>query len=202
MLKRLAEKMGLSESDIGIFLESTETSPHVKRADYIQLSHDLFSMISEWQHLAILELVYVKGFKAEPEWIGRKLGMPPSDARDTLDRLFRLGFLKRDSKNQVVSGSGSHTTLGSAPTSVALRHFQASILQMGIDALENIAPEFRDQSGMTMAIRRSDLPLAKSMIKNFRRSFCRKMQSSPDKPFDDVYQLCISFFQLTKGAES
>lgn len=61
--------------------------------DYLQVSIDTCSVISDWYHYAILELTYVSGFKANPNWIVKKLSITVEESKSAVERLKRLGLL-------------------------------------------------------------------------------------------------------------
>ena len=191
LISRLAPYLELSPTDLEKF-----TSPK-QDISFQQLTIDTFQMISDWYHYAILELMTVEGFENSPKWIAGKLGIKPAEAQAAVERLLRLEMLSLDEEGNLVNTSGNHTTVGNEFTAIAFRKLQKQILDQSKVALEEVPIEFRDQSSMTMAISSSLLPEAKKMLKDFRRNFCSDLQKR-DISRDEVYQLSMSFFPVTK----
>lgn len=165
-------------------------------SEYQKLALETFRVVSDWCHYAILELVEVKGFKSDYQWVSRKLGISRAEAVDAVDRLHRLGFLKTTQDGQWINQHGNNTTVGNKFTDSAFRKLQSQLLLQAQRALEELPIDVRDQTSMTMAIDQKDLSAAKDKIKKFRRQFCRSLQKKKDKTH--VYQLSISFFPVSK----
>ena len=188
--RRLAERIGLpppkSESPSG------EEGP---LAEATGLTADAFAVISDWYHFAIFELVTVEAFQPKPRWIARALGITINEVHIAVERLFRLGLLRRDDEGRWRQGAPLITTATNPFSTIGFRNLQAQVLQKALRALEEIPMERRDQSSMTLAIPAHRLPEAKERIRRFRRSFCSALQSEGER--DSVYQLSISFYPLT-----
>lgn len=167
----------------------------VGRADYRRLAEDSFTVLANWYHYAILELTKIDGFESNSAWIARKLGLTRAEASEAIARLKRLGFLEEEANGRLHDVSGNVTTVGHEFTNVAFKNMQRQVLQQALAALETDYNQ-RDQSSMTMAIDSSKLPQAKQMLKKFRRDLSKFLESGPCR--DDVYQLSLSLFPLTK----
>jgi uncharacterized protein (TIGR02147 family) len=160
-----------------------------------ELSHDAFQVIADWYHYAIFELVTLKDFRPNARWIARRLGLTASEVSIAVERLFRLGLLRRGTNGQWKQGSPLITTTGNSFSTLAFRRLQTQVLRAALDAMETVPLEARDQSSMTMAISSARLEEAKDRIKRFRRSFCAWLQQDSER--DAVYQIGISFYPVT-----
>ncbi len=182
-----AKPHGNSNSDY----KETEQTP------YAQLALDSFYIISEWYHYGILQLLRTKGFKNNPQWIAKRLGINSIQAKLAVERLIRVGILERNSKGQlrdVTGGSTSH--LVNNFTNEELRSFQIKALEKATGTMREVPVTLRDNTSMTMAISKKALPFAKKEITKFRRELTKKLESYATP--DEVYQLAISFTPLTK----
>ena len=159
-----------------------------------KLTLDAFQAIADWYHMAILELVAIRGFQSDPRWIARALGISPTEAAVAIERLLRLGLLETGKSGQLRAGVAS-TTLGAADSAAALRSMQKQVLELAIKALEHTPIEDRDQSTMTFAASMARLPAAKEMIKNFRRDLTTFLESR--SPREEVFHLSISLYPVT-----
>jgi len=159
-------------------------------------SIDVFTAISEWYHMAILQLFKLKEFKSEPRWIARRLGVHVEEIKDAMARLERIGLIEpvKDGGWNLITDQV--TTLSTPFTYPAFRKYQKQILEQAIEALEEVPIEKRDQSSMVMRFPVKRIQEAKEDLKNFRRSFCAKYEN--DQTCDEVYQLSLSFFPVTE----
>ena len=84
--------------------------------NYGELQIDIFNLISDWHHYAILSLGDIKPNRANPKWISAQLGITLRDASNAFDRLLRLGLIKK--KN------GFNAVRNSRVTGSLMLHFQ------------------------------------------------------------------------------
>jgi uncharacterized protein (TIGR02147 family) len=188
---RLAIKIGLSNEDLATF---SAMSGSTQDQAYAPHPLETFQLISDWQHYAILELFKLKKFEVSIVSISEKLAIPQKEAKRSLDRLVRAGFLK--SQNGVLSLTDtSSTSLTGVATSKAHREHQKQILEGAVSALDHIPIEIRSQSSMTFAIDTQKLELAKALIKKFRRQMGRLLSESEN--LNEVYQLSVSLYPVT-----
>ncbi len=155
------------------------------------LQSDIFQMIADWSHFAVLELFELRDYQPDTKWMGRKLGLSPFEISLALERLVRIGLLEpKDSFYKVTKKNLS--TLGLESTNSALRSLQKQILLKSIEALECMPIEVRDQSTLTIALPKKALPELKKRITQFRRDMNSWISEMKNK--DEVYQLTISLF--------
>ncbi len=202
-IEKLGLAMGMALSEIEQFqssqkLERAKQSLAQISRSFQQISVDQFSLIADWYHYAILELMKVKGFKQDPRWIAKKLNVSHVEVKAAIERLVRLGLIKINEENEWLDTSGGFSTsiVDSKFTDAASRRLQKQILEMSIKALEALSPAVRSHTSMTMAINSKDLDKANEKIKTFRREMSELLENS--KSNDDVYQLSISFYPLTQ----
>jgi uncharacterized protein (TIGR02147 family) len=163
-----------------------------------ELSIDLFRVIADWYHSAILELTFEKNFKADPRWISQELDISITEAKLALERLLKLGLLEEKS-GRVSKSQERFTTADKHLTNAALKRNQKQILEKAIYSLENDPIEERSHSSMTMAIDPKNLPAAKKLISQFNRSLCDLLESGEQQR---VYNLGISLYPVQKKNKS
>lgn len=203
MKERLGLKLGLSLEQLAKIKAkphgNSKLKPHRQAAGkpFHQVTIDIFNIISEPYHYALMELIKTHDFQSNSRWIASRLGITASEVNIAVERLERTGLLYRDEKGQLLDVTGGFSTdIRAGLSSLAQRRFQIRSLQAAMNAVESIPPFDRDNTSMTMAVHANDLPKARHMIKEFRRSFCARMESNPN--LDEVYQLTISFIPITK----
>lgn len=205
MTRKLCERIGgalnMSPEQIDAFSakphgNSQKSAQEVLEENYRQLALDSFYIISEWYHYGILQLIKTKGFKNNPTWIAKRLGIQEEQVKIAIERLMRLGVLEEGKNGKLIDNTKGNTShLKSDFTNHQLKNFQINALEKGITALKEIPIELRDNTSMTMAISKKALPFAKEEIKKFRRQLTKKLEAF-DEP-DEVYQLAISLTPLT-----
>lgn len=163
-------------------------------SQFVELPEEHFTLLSEWSHFAILELISTHNFKGDARWIARRLGLPIEEVKQSIDRLQKCGYLKVSPRGKWQDLAGEVSTVHFVGSSQAQRKFQHQMLNKSLVALEEVPLEKRDHSGVTMAISSELVPQAKEMIRKFRRDLCTLLQSKPKR--DAVYQLTVSLFPL------
>lgn len=120
------------------------------------------------------------------------------EVKDALERLIRLGFLKKNASGRLeCTGVAYHTTDGVTDVALQRAHFQN--LELARESLEQDTIENRDFTAMTMAIDPDRLPEAKRRIRDFRSELCRFLESGKRK---EVFKLCMQLIPLTKKEEA
>lgn len=187
-------------------LNQTNSKPSRKPLDdgvdgeFHILEIDRFKTLSQWHHIAILDLTEVKGFRSDVKWIARKLGITTFLVNTALERLERLGLIE----NKNGQWCKTHSKLmmpGTAPER-AVREFHCQMMRKALEAHEqasNTGYEKRDFTGTTMAINPALVPEAKKRIAKFRRQLM-KFLSQGD--CTSLYQLNVQLFCLAEADES
>jgi len=165
-----------------------------RQPEYSLLTADQFSVVADWYHFAILSLVKTVDFQRDPVWIANRLGIPKSRAKEAFARLLRLGLIRQNEDGRWAQTQGQLTTTPEQ-NAEAIRRSHSQKLRMAMRALHEVPVEQRDISSMTMAIDRSKVPLAKQLLKNYRRRLCELMEEGTP---NEVYQLTLAFIPVTK----
>lgn len=59
------------------------------------LKEDHFKIISDWYHFAIVELMTTQNFRSDLIWISKKLNITLIESTEAIERLTRLGLIKK-----------------------------------------------------------------------------------------------------------
>ncbi len=188
LLEKVAERLGLSPNEKIALLPQK-----IKSEDsYETLAEDNFSLIAEGAHIAFLCLMETKNFRSDLSWIAKRLGISTVEARAVALRLERLGLIQKERTKWKRTENG-HKTTNDIP-SAALRRSHKETLNLAIAALDSIPVEERDISSMTMAIDPTKLPLAKSLIREFRYRLADLLESGNQS---EVYHLNVQLIPVT-----
>jgi len=198
MTQRLGLALGLSPSDLSEFNETKTVDFDTPRSpDFQQLTLDTYAIISDWYHYAILELMKVKGFKTSSSWIAKALGISKSETNVAVERLIRVGLIRKAKDGKWLDTSGGFSTnINENLTSAASKKLQKQTLELSVKALEEISVEIRNHTSMTMALNPKSLPEATEKIRRFRRSLTHFLEN--DGQPTEVYNLAISLYPLTQ----
>lgn len=155
-----------------------------------------FEAIGGWQYYAIRELVHLRDFKEDAQWIAKRLGgkITASEAREALDRLLQLGMLERDPHGRLRHTS-RHIQTTKDIADLGIKTFHINCLEQAKQSIWEVEPELRQISGCTFAIKKSHLKTAKNLIREFQMKMCELLENPKA---DDVYQLEVAFFPLTR----
>lgn len=209
----IARKLGLSNEELSYFHDLVELSQaktenlrevikyrltkYEENKSYRTIQEDVFKIISDWFHYAILELTYTKDFKSDPVWIARRLGIPPHDARLAIERMLNLELLEETTKS--LEKTEVNIASSNEIPSAAIRKFTSQLLEKAVIALDEQSVEKRDFGTMTMAIDPKKIPEAKKMIRKFRRELTGYLEAG-DRT--EVYALCTQFFSLSTNSKT
>lgn len=205
----LARKLKLSSDEVSYFHDLVELSQaksenlkeviryrltkYKENQSYQILQQDIFKIISDWYHYAILELTFTEDFKYDVDWISKRLDISPSEVRKAIERLISFELLEE------ANGSVKKTSVNIATTqdlpSAAIRKATKQHLALSSNALEEQPVETRDFGTMTMAIDPKKIPQAKKMIRAFRRDLSEFLETG-DRT--EVYSFCTQLISLTK----
>jgi uncharacterized protein (TIGR02147 family) len=192
---RLAAALGLPIEEIEALRQSHQGS----ESNNVQtLTLDAFACISEWYHLAILELIRTKSFQPNPAWVARSLGLNRSQVNTAIERLQRVGLLRVEKDGSWIdcSANGKLTAIHESLTNAAAMLNQKRILELGIQAINEVPVDRRNNTAMTIAVDSADLPEARRRIQKFRRELANFFEKSSSP--EHVYHLAIALYPLTK----
>lgn len=195
MATRIGSALGLPSEKIAKLSNSRKNSDR----EFQQITLDTFAAISDWYHYAILELTYTRSFKPDLSWIARRLGITKSEANIATERLTRLGLLGEDENGKWLdqSENGQLTHLAKNISSSATKKYQSQLLELSKKSIYEVDLQKRNHTSMTLKFKDEDMAAAVEAIAKFRRGFEKKFGVSSEA--DEVYQLQISLFPLTKN---
>lgn len=160
------------------------------------ISMEVFRMVADWQHFALLSLVTTKGFKEDSTWISKRLGISTTEAKQALQRLLDLGLLKKSAQGEwVVSEPNIQTVHDQAEAAVRENHRQH--LTKAAQGLSSVPLDLREFNNLSVCMSLAQTPKAKQRIREFLDSFNEEFDLSKS---DEVFQLNVQFYPLTTVA--
>ncbi len=174
-LKKLALKLGVQPN-----------------AEFNALTKPNYTVIADWYHYAILELITLPKFTPSFAHIATALGITQIQAKMALERLLELQLLKKSKGDRYELTHRNNSNINNELALVARKNMQRQLLELALRALDEVPLTERDHSSMTMAIDSRRLTEARERIKKFRRELCDFLQASPNK--DSVYTLSVALY--------
>lgn len=177
-------------------------SSHRYRAEeeeFAALAMDQFEAISNWYHLAILDLTFLKQFKPEVKWIASSLGITTVEAREAIERLSRLGLL--DTREKRWKKSKRKIVVPTSRSVDAVRAFHRQMISKALaelDRTDSASFARREISGYTVTVDPRKIPEARKLIARFQ---ARLAEFLMDGEPSDLYQINVQFFSLLKKKE-
>jgi uncharacterized protein (TIGR02147 family) len=176
--------------------------PSINSSERKRLENEIFTAMSEWQHMAILQLVRVDGYRSRGwrkglKWFSARLGLTEALIKMSLDRLVALDMLKYEN-GRYHRLRETFTTANKLVSTPALRQMQKAFRLKAIESLEGDPIEKRSMTSMTMAIDPAKLRDARDLIDKFESDLSEFLEAEKR---ERVYQLTISLFPLDRGDE-
>lgn len=160
---------------------------------YQRISNDIFYLLRDWQHFAILNLIETKNFKSDPQWIAKRLGIQVLDVNLSLERLKRCELI--EIKNKKIKATHKNISTSDQSVNHALRHAHRDTLEQAILAIDEVDIKWRDISSMVVPVNIDKITEAKKLIKSFRRKLAEVLESGNKT---EVYNLNIQLVPVTK----
>lgn len=180
-------------------IASTRIQGATAMADYKILKDDEFSVIAQWYHLAILELLKPEAKDLTTDVIAHRLGINKLLVEEAVDRMERLELIERTAQGLLLRSVKGVVTSDKIPSEAIRSHHQQVLGKAG-EALSNQPLTERDFTSMTVAFDRRLVPEVKNLIERFKSDFLNLVESmQADK--QDVYALGIQLFNLTPAPQ-
>jgi len=161
------------------------------------VNDDVFHLVSEWYYFAILTLFETKDFHWNSLWIAKRLGITRTQVKVAMDRLLRMGLVKKENGRFICSND--HICTGGVP-SAAVRQYHRQMLNKALQALDFQPVQERDFSGVGFACDPRDVEAIRREISEFEQNLAAKYKKS--RGGSDVYHVEIALFRLSNGDAS
>lgn len=187
-LESLALKLSWSQRQLETALENINLLEDTTES---LLAEDRFSMIADWIHLAILNLVKIPGIKVAS--LSDRLGLSSEICEQALERLIRLEFLEIK-EGFLIRKEPSFGTSRDVP-SLAIRNFHFKNLQKAQDVLEDVPVEQRDFLTVAVPTNLKQVQKLKKLIQEFRKEAMQVLDTPEPQ---EVYFLNVQLYPVTQ----
>lgn len=157
------------------------------------LNIDLFRVVSDWYHLALVELLKIQS-DHEPKHLAKILGIQEIEVKQAFERLIRLELISLKTKNYYEVKSELIFATDGIPSS-AIRKYHKQILEKAIHSIEGQSIDKRYLSTSLASVRLDSIPIIRDKIKQFREEMIQEF--GVGKNGEDIVALSIQLFSLT-----
>ncbi len=207
-IERLGKRLRLAQDEIDACVRHAEherdgeprLDDHARVHEIETLSQYAAAIVTQWEHLALLELTHVRGFQPDVGWIARVLGLETDAVTLALNRLMHLGLLEMQDERTWLDVSGPTVFRGGAGDPSAFGAAAARALLERVSALaparsaRNDLPQ--EHSATTLAVSTRRLPEAITRLHAAHAEIAALLEA--DSPRDEVYRLETRLFPLTR----
>lgn len=211
---RIARNLELCEGERGRFLDLVECaygrSPARRTMAALRfemserkpavgtLELDVFALMGQWIHLALLECLKIKSVRGDPRSLAKFLAVTPAETADALGRLARFGFVTKRGECYERADPGTFATPNDIP-SAAIRQFHVQILERALSAVKTLPPDARENQALVLQMKTTDLPALKQEIRAFVQNVDAVFAQTPSP--DAVMCVAVQLFPLATGKD-
>jgi uncharacterized protein (TIGR02147 family) len=159
-------------------------------------AQDTASLIADWHHYAILELVRLRDFRPDTRWIARVLGISADEVNIALHRLLRFGLLEMTASGKWIDRSGDTATSLAGFAHAAVRGLMEQVRSVTANLMQSLPTESYAYSATTLAVDTAAVSTARAMIHRMQNELLTFLSQGAQR--DDVYHLEIAFVPVTR----
>jgi len=168
-----------------------------KGKDYVEISDEVFRLISSPLALILQECIKLKGFQEDPTWIKERLMLFDTLAPESITKIFEslieVGLIER--KDGKLHPQKIHYKTPADVSSEALKDYYEASLAMNKKAVREIPREERHLNSVTLCCDVNKLTKLKETI----HQFSRRLLDEFDQPEGEiVYQVHVQLIPHTK----
>ena len=145
--KRTISEQMMEKSLIALNIPMNKINKILKRngaheIHYENINEDVFLVLSDWHHFAILELITTADFEHSVEFIAGRFQLSHEVVEDALNRLERLGFLTRN-QGEFILTKTNYSWFNRESSTAAKQLYQEKLLYKSLEALKEIPFEIK-----------------------------------------------------------
>lgn len=167
-----------------------------KKIPVKKIKTDESKIISNWHHLAILELFNLRNFKLNIKYVQDNLNIPKEAALDAIKRLKKLEWI-RNINSEWITEEAFRSFTSQVP-SEAIRNYHKSIIKEATNAIDKQTIHERNLQSLILSISKEQIPEAFAELEKFCIDFNQKYSAQKNNG-EKIYALAIQFFNLGKN---
>lgn len=158
---------------------------------------DQFRFISDWYHLPLLEMITLKDFEYEPQYIAKRLGkgLTKELVQIAVSRLIRLGLVEQSKLRVKLKRTDGQIIFDDNIPNIAIKDHHAQLIEFAKLSIYSQEISERDIRSSTISLKKSDFKAAQEIMKKAHDEI---LALSCDRDGDEVYQLSTQFYRMTE----
>ncbi len=156
------------------------------------LALDLFQIVSDWYHYALLELIDVDSKYQDHKAAAKALRIDTKTVKESWERLIQVGLAEKS--DGVYKASSLATFAGEDIPSAALRNYHAGLISKSLIAQEEQPIEKKEFISIVFSFNSADLKSIKDELYKFEVDLTNRYSQNKNK--DSVYCLSTQLFNL------
>lgn len=196
---RITESLDLSPDDKIRFrkiIEQSQLSQKVLGGAY-QIMGDQYSIVADWHHYAILNLMNTVDFQDDIEWIAERLNLDFDVVASSLEMMLDLNLIEMKDGKHIPTHINITTTHGTP--SEAIREGHRQHIMQALHSLDNDPVELREISTIVLAVNVQNLPKVKELARDFRRKIATLLEEGEKT---EVYNISMQIVPVTRNINS
>lgn len=164
-----------------------------------ELDDDAFQFLEDWHIPAIHELVGMDGFREDPDWIAAILRprIDPTRAREALELLLDLGFIRRDEDGRLEQQAIRFRTRQEAQPTAAARYHREVIPDL-LSRLDTSKAAEQHLLAAILTLPPELLPEAKARLNKVLEQLVTLADDRPAKGPQRIYQFAIQLLPVSE----
>jgi uncharacterized protein (TIGR02147 family) len=181
-------------SEKRVYFERLRESPAA--SGFRRMEASQLRAFRDWHLAPIREMIALKGFHGDPEWIGRRLSprLEAREVKDALEELLAAGLIRRTANG--FRQTDPDVTTDNEVKSFMVKSYHAEMLRLAARALDEVPAAERDVSAVCFAIRDADWPELKKRIQLLRKEL-KALEAKPGEG-ERIVQVNLQAFPLTR----
>lgn len=207
MMHKVANNLDLTPTQLKELLEEMgeEGRKKVSHLDYeqrkmIQIQNDEHNIITDPDYLRVKELIHTEGFKEDYTWIGARLGMNETKAKEVVEALLRNQLFGFDEKGNIAP-SDSEFTIDYKTYGKKLRVRHTKNFSKAKEVLREYDPKREDIQSLTLALNPKQVVELRKVITEFLMNLDKCVELYDEKP-TEVYEVLTALFPVTQNEVS
>lgn len=156
-----------------------------------------FSLYDQWYFVPLMDLVAVEGFKNEPTWIAKKLGITKDEAKGAITILLQSGHLKETAKG--LKKTNRVVRVPTVKSIAKIRTYHKQMILKSLEELETKTDEASFQkrliSGICISVNPENIPKAQQILQDALHEAASVLLEGKAT---DLYHLNVQLFSLLK----
>ncbi|MBS1970509.1 MAG: DUF4423 domain-containing protein [Bdellovibrionales bacterium] len=194
--KRIAEELKLNKNQKNQLNLLAESHVSLRKKSRIKTGYQLndkeFTLLPEWQHFAVLNILNTTDVQPNTGWIANRLALSEETVQDSLQKLVRARLIEE--KDGFYKTVHQHLTSTSTIPSAALRSYNRQMIERALWSLDNVPLELRNVTSIMMTANPDNLYKLKVLTNEFKQ---RAAQLFGEGEATEVYSLCVQIFPCT-----